>query len=60
MPKQSRKAAIDQLCKDCIYDPEFGNGTWRKQVQNCTSTDCAVYPFRPVPQKRTKTDLEKT
>lgn len=44
---RSRKRAIDQHCKDCIYDPEGGAGTWREQTQNCTATKCALWPFRP-------------
>ncbi|MGM0633321.1 MAG: hypothetical protein ACQETO_09120 [Pseudomonadota bacterium] len=44
---RSRKRAIEQHCKDCIYDPDGGAGTWREQTQNCTATQCALWPFRP-------------
>lgn len=46
-----RKAAIDQHCKDCIYDSIGGTGSWRKQVLECTSKNCALYPFRPTPYR---------
>ena len=42
----SMRKAINAKCKDCIYDPQ-GVGTWREQVQKCTSKDCALYPLRP-------------
>ncbi len=38
---------VDMACKDCIYD-EKTPGTWRKQVENCTTTACPLYPVRPV------------
>ena len=43
----TRHQAIRAKCKDCIYD-ECAPGTWIKQVSDCTSTDCALWPFRPV------------
>ena len=43
----SRQAAIDAHCKWCIYD-HLDHGTWREQVQNCTSTECALHEVRPV------------
>jgi len=46
----SRQQAIDAMCKECIYDPANGNGTWRKQVQECSSVGCPLYPYRPVPK----------
>lgn len=45
---RSRKAAIDQHCRDCIFD-RYARGTWRQQVEKCTSYGCALYPFRPTP-----------
>jgi hypothetical protein len=30
------RARIDAKCCECIYDPSQA-GTWRKQVENCTS-----------------------
>lgn len=44
----SRKQAIDQYCKECIYDPKaIGEGTWRQQVEACTHTPCPLYTYRP-------------
>jgi len=42
----SRQKAIDNHCKNCIYDP-YAGGTWRQQVEECTVTDCALYKYRP-------------
>jgi hypothetical protein len=43
----SLRAAINAKCKDCIYDPKSGHGTWRQQVEGCTVTRCALFPVRP-------------
>jgi len=44
----SRTKAINEKCKDCIYDPKV-NGTWREQVELCTSEkSCALWPYRPI------------
>lgn len=44
----SMRQAINAKCKECIYDPQaMGAGTWRKQVEDCTSTACPLYPLRP-------------
>jgi hypothetical protein len=44
----SRTKAINDKCKDCIYDPLAG-GTWREQVESCRSEHtCALWPYRPV------------
>jgi len=43
----SRAAAINAKCKDCIYDPLSGGGTWRRQVEDCTVKSCALWPYRP-------------
>jgi hypothetical protein len=45
----SLRAAINAKCKDCIYDPKCGGGTWREQVAQCPSTDCPLWPVRPAP-----------
>lgn len=47
-PRPSMRAAINAKCKDCIYDPGCGAGTWRKQVEDCTSPLCPLYPLRPI------------
>ncbi len=39
---------VDAMCKDCIYDQYGGTGTWRQQVEACTSPACPLYPVRPV------------
>lgn len=51
----SRKAAIDEMCRSCIYDPMAkGMGTWRQQVEDCKSdgidgrSKCPLWDFRPV------------
>jgi hypothetical protein len=43
----SRAAAINAMCKQCIYDP-YQRGNWRQQVEACTSKACPLYEFRPV------------
>ena len=42
------RSAINSMCKDCIYDP-YDKGTWRQQVEACTSYNCPLYDVRPVP-----------
>ena len=44
----SLRKAINEKCKDCVYDPLAG-GSWLKQVELCTCTDCPIYPVRPIP-----------
>lgn len=44
----TRGQAINAFCKECIYDPRGGAGTWRQQVEACTSTNCPLYDFRPL------------
>lgn len=46
MAQASLRGAINDKCKDCIYDPLAG-GTWRQQVEDCTCTDCPLYDVRP-------------
>lgn len=45
----SRTQAIKAKCIDCIYDP-LDIGTNLAQVEKCTCVDCALYPYRPIPQ----------
>lgn len=42
----SLRNAVDSKCKECIYDEE-SEGTWLKQVRDCTSLSCPLYPVRP-------------
>ena len=51
-PRISLRAAIDAKCKECIYDPYGGTGTWRQQVAACTSPTCPLFPIRPMPTIR--------
>lgn len=44
------RSAINQNCKDCIYDPLSGLGTWREQVAQCPMTWCPFWEYRPGPQ----------
>ena len=60
--KRSLRAAINDKCKECIYDPIGGVGTWREQVTACTSRACPLYPVRPVtraPQDPVKADFSR-
>jgi len=45
----SLRKAINSKCRECIYDPVSGNGTWRQQVAACTSKTCPIYLVRPMP-----------
>ena len=44
----SRKQAVDDHCKSCIYDPKAG-GTWLQQVTDCTAGEegCELFCVRP-------------
>ena len=44
----SLRQAINNKCKECIYDSEQP-GSWRQQVVKCTSISCPLYQFRPKP-----------
>jgi hypothetical protein len=46
--KPGFKAKIRAFCCHCIYDP-YSDGTWLKQVENCTSSHCPLFTVRPVP-----------
>jgi len=46
-PRPSMRKAINDKCKECIYDPIAGGGTWRQQVESCISANCALHPLRP-------------
>jgi hypothetical protein len=47
----SRVTAIAAKCKDCIYDPLSGGGTWRQQTEACAIKSCALWPYRPMARK---------
>jgi len=46
--KISAQKAINLKCKECIYDPIGGGGTWREQIAGCTSYSCPLFNHRPV------------
>ena len=54
MSRPSLRAAINAMCKSCLYDPGNGNGPWREQVQGCSSSNCALHSVRPLPVKAKK------
>ena len=45
--KPGLRGKIDAKCCECIYDPIGGPGTWKQQVEACTSYDCPLYTVRP-------------
>ncbi len=49
MSRPSLRAAINAMCKSCLYDPGNGNGGWREQIQGCPSSNCSLHPVRPMP-----------
>ena len=56
MSKVSLRGAINSKCRECIYDPVGGSGTWRQQVEQCTSFSCPLWPIRPKASQRTGVD----
>jgi hypothetical protein len=54
MNRPSLRAAINAMCKSCLYDPGNSNGAWREQVRSCSSTNCALHSVRPLPVKAKK------
>lgn len=49
MTRLTRQEAIEAFCKQCIYDPGCGGGTWREQVAQCTACRCPLWHYRPLP-----------
>lgn len=45
-PRLSLRAAIDSMCKSCLYDPNEP-GRWREQIDRCTAPRCPLYSVRP-------------
>lgn len=43
----SLRKAIDEKCRDCIYD-KGAPGTWRQQVAACAITTCSLHEYRPM------------
>lgn len=50
--KRSMRRAINEMCKNCVYDPKSGLGTWRQQTEACTITRCPLWDYRPLADKR--------
>lgn len=48
--KAGLRGKINAKCCECIYDP-YEAGTWRSQVEKCTSKDCPLYQVRPTSNK---------
>lgn len=46
----SLRKSINEKCRECIYD-EYGGGTWREQIEACTSPGCPLYGVRPISTK---------
>jgi len=44
--KAGLRPKLDAFCVECIYDP-YSDGTWRKQVADCTAKRCPLYTVRP-------------
>lgn len=45
-PPRSMRKAINEKCKDCIYDDQV-SGTWRAQVEACDIMGCPLWNVRP-------------
>ena len=57
-PKKSLRGAINQTCRDCIWDEHAkGAGNWRQQVEKCTVSKCGLYSVRPVSKPRKAEEL---
>ena len=44
----SLRKCVNLFCRECIYDARGGTGTWRQQVEACTSYKCPLYEVRPI------------
>jgi hypothetical protein len=44
--RKSLRQSINEKWRECIYAP-YAVGTWRKQVDECTSPSCPLYSVRP-------------
>ena len=51
----SLRQAINDKCRDCIYDPMVSHN-WRKQVHLCEIDTCPLSPVRP----RSKANFDST
>ena len=58
MSRRSLRAAINAMCRSCLYDPGNGNGAWRQQIQGCSSSNCPLHSVRPMPVRAGKSDKD--
>ena len=57
-PKKSLRSAVNNYCRDCIYDEYAkGEGNWRQQVAKCTVSKCGLYEVRPMSKPRKAEEL---
>jgi len=49
---QPWRQAVNEMCKQCLYDPLAGLGTWREQVGACPSRSCPLWEIRPLPARK--------
>ena len=45
--KVGLRGKINAKCCECIFDV-YSEGTWRQQVEKCTSLACPLYSVRPI------------
>lgn len=58
--RKGLKGRITAMCISCIYDPyASGAGTWRKQIQDCTSKECPLFDVRPTSRYIEEDELEE-
>ena len=55
----SYRDAVFAKCRECIYDP-LQVGTWRQQVGECASANCALHALRPRPIRASARDCPET
>lgn len=56
MRRESLRNCINAKCKECIFDP-YSDGTWRQQIEQCSSPNCPLYDVRPRSQKSDNDNL---
>ena len=55
--KTGLRKAIGDMCKQCIYNPRSGGGTWREQTEACPARNCPLWPVRPISGRARLADL---
>jgi len=56
----SLRKAINDKCRECIYDPLCGGGNWRQQVMAYTSFKCPLFPVRPISKPKVRGEPVKS